>query len=201
MTRIALLAALLSACTGTYYPYSSSQPQYASAQTTTTQTSEDGSVTTTTTETSTFEAYPTAQPAAYHEPAASAPPPPPAAPPPAPPSDLCHRKDTPDMCVAIQTMFEIGAIIKQHEDASCREASRALNRYADTHGRELHTFENLDKTHSEKQLRGFQKRHEADAAPIMGAALELDARCDGDQKLDRALRRVGFSGLIGSPVM
>ena len=46
-----------------------------------------------------------------------------------------------------------------------------------------------------------QERHEGEASLIMGAALELDGRCEGHQKLDRAFHRVGFSGLIGSPVL
>ncbi len=201
MTRIALLAALLSACTATVHPYSSSQPQYATAQTTTTQTSGDGmTTTTTTTESASFQAYEQAQPASYEAPppaAEPAPPPPPAA----APAGLCHKKDTPDMCVTLQTMFEVGAIIKQHENGSCRDASRALNRYADGHADEIDTMMNLEDNHTDKQMQGFQKRHLNDATPIMMAAMALDQHCEGDQKLDRALKRVGFSGMIGNPAM
>jgi hypothetical protein len=201
MKRIALLAALLSACTATVHPYSSSQPQYATAQTTTTQTSSDGTMvtSTSTTESASFQAYEQAQPASYEaQPAAEpAPPPPPAA----APAGLCHKKDTPDMCLAIQTMFEIGAIIKQHENGSCRDASRALNKYADGHADELDTFKNLEDNHTDKQMQGFQKRHLNDATPIMMAAMALDQHCEGDQKLDRALQRVGFTGMIGNPAM
>jgi len=199
MKRIGLFALLLSACTATTYPMSSGQPQYASTQTTQTTQNPDGStVTTTTTETASSQPY-AAQPATYNEP----PPPPPesepALPPPPPPSDAaCHKKDTPEMCVSLHVILDIGAIVKNSEGGSCRDASKALNRYADSHKRELETFLSLESTASKKELEKFQKRHQGEATVVITGAMELDQRCDGDEKLDRAFKRVGFTGFIGT---
>src|SRR5258705_2944903 len=70
MTRIALLAVVLTTgCTGTYYPYPS-QPTYAAAQTQQVSQSQDGTTTSTTTQTYAFESNaPAAQPAVYQQPA------------------------------------------------------------------------------------------------------------------------------------
>lgn len=201
MKRIAMLALVLSACTGTYYPYSSSQPQYASSTTQSTSQSPDGtmssSTTTTTFESNTQQPMPPAQPAAYEEP----PPPPP---PPSGPQGTdgrCDRRDTPNMCVALGVILDIGDILAQAENGSCRQASKSLNRYADQHPREIDTLIRLDQLESRKRIEKFSQRHQGTAGVVISRAMELDARCEGDDKLDRALRRVGFSGLIGSPAM
>jgi hypothetical protein len=43
--------------------------------------------------------------------------------------------------------------------------------------------------------------HRGHAEGVTVAALDLDARCDHNGKVDRALRRVGFTGMIGSPAL
>ena len=195
MTRIALLAVALSAgCTGTYYPYSGSQPQYATAQTQQVSQSQDGTTTTTTTSES-YAFQPNtvpAQPAAYEPP-----PPPPPAPEPAP--SICHPRDTANMCVAITVIVDIGDILTDLHDASCREAAKALNRYADSHAREIDTFARLRELEPAHRLARWEDRHRSRADGVIAAALDLDMRCEHNSKVDRALRRVGFTGLIGSP--
>jgi hypothetical protein len=197
MTRIALLAiALAAGCTGTYYPYSGSQPQYATAQTQQVSQSQDGSTTTTTTSQS-YAYQPNtvaAQPAAY-EPA------PPPAPAEEPAPSLCHPRDTPNMCVALTVIVDVGDILTDAQDASCRDAAKSLNRYADSHAREIDTLDRLRELEPAGRLAKWEERNRGRAEGVMAAALDLDARCEHNGKVDRALRRVGFSGMIGSPAL
>ena len=188
------------ACTGTYYPASSAGPQYASASQQQVSQSHDGTTMTTTSSTQTY-AYqanpPPSQPAAYEPPP---PPPPPPSEEPAPPS-LCHPRDTANMCVALTVIVDVGDIITQARDTSCREAARSLNRYADSHAREIDTLIRLRELESPARLAAWEDRHRSQAEGVMMVALELDARCEHNDKLDRALRRIGFSGLLGSPAL
>lgn len=207
MNRLALVAfAIAAGCTGTYYPYSSSSPQYATATTQQTQTSADGTTTTTTssTESYTFQAsVQGAQPASYQQaPVEQTPvtddddgdeaPLPPV---------RCHPRDTANMCVAYTVIVEVGDIITDMHEASCNAAAKALNRYADAHPREIDTLERLRDLEPAGRLRAWEDRHRSEAEAVMAGALDLDSRCDHNSKLDRALRRVGFSGLIGSPAL
>ncbi len=194
MTRIALLSLVLSACAGSssYYP---AGPVYASSSQTTQ--SADGSQTTTTTTTASFEpnepapapAAPVAEPVAYEPP-----------PPPAPPADTgdseCDRRDTPEMCVALHVILDIGDILREADSVSCRRATKELNRYADRHVREIRTLLNLEETETAPRLRQWQERHQQDAAVAISRALDMSSRCD-DERADAALERVGFRGLIG----
>jgi hypothetical protein len=199
MLRIAWLSFALAttACTGTYYPTSSAGPQYASASTQQVSQSHDGTTTTTTTSTQSY-AYqanpPAPQPAAYE------PPPPPPSEEPAPPS-LCHPRDTANMCVALTVIVDVGDIITGARESSCREAARSLNRYADSHAREIDTLIRLRELESPARLAAWEDRHRSQAEGVMMVALEIDARCEHNDKLDRALRRIGFSGLLGSPAL
>jgi hypothetical protein len=193
MTRLAALVVLATACTGTYYPYPS-QPTYATAQTQQVSQSQDGATTTTTTQTYSYQSNdsaPVAQPAVYEAPPADDPPPP----------SLCDPQDTANMCVAVTVIVDIGDILTDVHDGSCRDASRALNRYADSHAREIDTLIRLRELESPARLAGWEDRHRARAEGVMAAALDLDTRCEHNAKLDRAFRRVGFTGLIGSPAL
>ena len=199
MLRIASLSFALAAvaCTGTYYPTSSAGPQYASASTQQVTQSSDGATTTTTSSTQTYAFQPNEpapQPAAYE------PPPPPPSEEPPPPS-LCHPRDTANMCVALTVIVDVGDIITNARGASCREAARSLNRYADSHAREIDTLIRLRELESPARLAAWEDRHRSQAEGVMMVALELDARCEHNDKLDRALRRIGFSGLLGSPAL
>ena len=200
MMRIALLAlALAAGCTGTYYPYPS-QPTYASAQTQQVSQSQDGTTSTTTTETYSFQSNaPTPQPAVYQEPAPAAPPPPAYDGDPRPPE--CHPRDSDNMCVAVSVIVDIGDILTEVHDESCRDAARALNRYADSHARHIDTLVRLRELESPARLAAWEDRHRSRAEGVMAAALDLDTRCEHSGKVDRALRRVGFTGLIGSAAL
>ena len=190
MTRTVLLAAVLSACTGsTYYP--SGQPQYAQ-QTQTTQ-SADG--TQTSTSTYTHQSYdqpappppaPEPQPASYE--------------PPPPPDDgpRCDARDNREMCVALGVIYDVGRMLSRLEERSCGKAARALNRYADNHDREIEIMLSLEETQTGPRLRQFQQRHMTEVSLVIDQALDLDARCGGDDRFDRAMRRLGFRGLIGT---
>jgi hypothetical protein len=200
MTRIAVLGVVLAGCTATTYPYQGSRPlTYAETQQQQqVAQSQDGTTTTTTTTSSSYSFQPqAAQPAAYEP--APPPPPPPAEPGPAP--SLCHPRDTPNMCVAITVMVDIGDILTDVREASCRDAARSLNRYADAHPREIDTLVRLQELEPAHKLARWEERNRSRAEPIMMAALDLDTRCDGNAKVDRALRRVGFTGMIGSPAL
>ena len=205
MKRLGLLAVLItSACTGaTYYPSSYGAPQYASSTTTTQSQSPDGTYSSTT-ESTTFEATPAqpasqvvAQPAAYEE---EVPPPPPSGPPPSGKDPRCHKKDTLEGCIAVSVLLDIGGIVHENE-SNCRGAAKALNRYADGHAREIEVFLNLEGTLSGMQMNQWKNRLGYEGMAVINSAMALDQHCDGDQKLDRALRRVGFSGMIGDPNM
>jgi hypothetical protein len=201
MTRIALLAFVLTAgCTGTYYPYSGSGPAYATAQTQQVAQSQDGTTTTTTTTSQSYAFEPAAQPAAYASEPPQAPPEPPPAEEPAPPP-LCHPRDTANMCVALTVIVDVGDIIAAAQNGSCRDASKSLNRYADSHAREIETLIRLRELEPKHKLAKWEERHRSRAEGVMTAALDLDTRCEHNEKLDRALRRVGFTGLIGSPAL
>ena len=181
MTRIALLAVVLSACTGsTYYP--SGQPVYATQTTQTT----NGSSTTTSTTTFQSASYEEPQPEPQPEP-----PPPPPEPEPMPVSH-CDQRDNREMCIALGVIVDVGDILLGVERESCRRASKELNRYADGHEREIRTLLRLEHTQTPMRLQQFQQRHAATAAVVMTRALDLEARCDGDDRVVRALRRIGF---------
>ena len=190
MTRTVLLAAVLSACTGsTYYP--SAGPQY--AQQTTTSQSPDGTQTTSTT---------TYQHSSYEQPA-----PPPPAPepqpasyePPPPPDDgpRCDPRDNREMCIALGVVYDVGRLLERLEERSCNKAARALNRYADRHDREIEIMLSLEETQTAPRLRQFAERHQVEFALVIAQAQDLDARCGGDDRFDRAMRRLGFRGLLG----
>lgn len=186
--RLALLAVTLSACTGsTYYP--SGQPQYAQ-QTTTTQ-SADGSQTQTTTTTyqsTSYDQQPAPEPASYQPP-----------PPPAPPSDgpQCHPRDNEEMCTAVSVIYDVGRLLERLDERSCGRAARALNRYADENRRDIEVMLTLGHTQTRPRLEQFMQRHQADVELVIAQAQDLDARCGGDDRFDRAMRRIGFRGLIG----
>ena len=185
MTRIALLAVTLSACAGsTYYP--SHQPGYAQQTVQTTNQSPDGTQSSTSTTTTTFQST------SYEEPA---PAPEPAVMPPPPPAPQCDARDNREMCIALGVMVDIGEILRSVEGESCRRASKALNRYADSNSFELRTFLQLEHTQTPLRLEQFQQRHAATASVVIGLALDLETRCDDDPRVHRALARVGFSGL------
>jgi len=193
MNRIALLAVTLSACTGsTYYP--SGQPQYAQ-QTTTTQSADGSQVATSTTtyQTTTYDQQPAPQPAAYE------PPPQPAAPPPPPQDDgpRCDARDNREMCIAVGVIYDVGRLLERLDERSCGKAAKALNRYADHHGREIETMLTLEHSQTRPRLRQFQERHQTDVELVLAQALDLDARCGGDDRFDRAIARIGFHGLLG----
>jgi hypothetical protein len=185
--RLALLAVTLSACTGsTYYP--SGQPQYAQ-QTTTTQ-SADGSQTqtsTTTYQTTTYDQQPQPEPAAYQPPA-----------PPPPPSNgpQCDPRDNREMCIAIGVISDVGRLLERLEERSCGKAARALNRYADENRDDIDVMLTLEHTQTRPRLRQFMDRHQADVELVIAQALDLDSRCGGDDRFDRAMRRIGFRGLL-----
>jgi hypothetical protein len=187
MTRTVLLAAVLSACTGsTYYP--SGQPQYAQ-QTTTTQ-SPDGTQTSTSTYTHTsYDQQP-------------APPPPQPEPQPAsyepPPDDgpRCDPRDNREMCTALGVVYDVGRLLERLEERSCNKAARALDRYADRHDREIEVMLSLEETQTRPRLRQFAERHQAEFALVIAQALDLDSRCGGDDRFDRAMRRLGFRSLL-----
>jgi hypothetical protein len=189
MTRTVLLAAVLSACTGsTYYP--SAGPQY--AQQTTTSQSPDGTQSTSTT---------TYQHSSYEQPA----PPPPAPEPqpasyePPPPDDgpRCDPRDNREMCTALGVVYDVGRLLERLEERSCNKAARALNRYADRHDREIEIMLSLEETQTAPRLRQFAERHQVEFALVIAQAQDLDARCGGDDRFDRAMRRLGFRGLLG----
>jgi hypothetical protein len=183
LALLALLAVTLSACTGsTYYP--SSQPQYAQ-QTTTTQ-SADGSQTqtsTTTYQTTTYDQQP--EPAVYQPPA----------PPPSGPS--CDPRDNREMCIAVGVIHDVGRLLERLEERSCGKAARALNRYADENRDDIETMLTLDHTQTGPRLRQFMDRHQADVELVIAQATDLDSRCGGDDRFDRAIDRIGFRGLLG----
>jgi hypothetical protein len=196
MTRLALLVVTLTACAGssTYYP--PPQPGYASQTVQTTNLSADGSQTSTTTTTTTFQS------SSYEEPAPPPPEPEPAVmqpppPPPPTPGGQCDPRDTREMCIAVGVMVDISDILASVENESCRRASKELNRYADHNRREIRVFMNLEHDVAANRLAQFQQRHGALASVAVGRALELEARCDGDDRVHRALERVGFTGLRG----
>jgi hypothetical protein len=189
MKPLALFATLLAACTGssTYYP--AGQPQYASASQTTSST--NGTTTTTTTTTATFQAY--EEPMA--EPAPAPPAEEPAPPPPAPAGDpRCSPEDTIEMCVSLGVILDIGDILATAENRSCHKASKLINRYADSHARQIDTFLSLERTESRRRLKQWERRHQVEASEAINRALDLASRCN-DDRTDRALRRVGFHGL------
>ena len=192
MTRIALFAVVLSACTGTSTYYPSGQPQYAQ-QTQTTQ-SADGSQTTTTTS--------TYQQTSYEQPA---PPPPqpepqPAAYQPPPPDDgpRCDARDNREMCTALGVVYDVGRLLERLEERSCGKAAKVLNRYADRHDREIEVMLSLEETQTRPRLRQFAERHQVEFALVIAQALDLDSRCGGDDRFDRAMRRLGFRGLLSN---
>jgi hypothetical protein len=191
--RLALLAVTLSACTGsTYYP--SGQPQYAQ-QTTTTQ-SADGSQTqtsTTTYQTTTYDQQPQPEPAAYQPP-----PQPQPAPPPAPPSNgpQCDPRDNREMCIAVGVIYDVGRLLERLEERSCGRAARALNRYADENRDDIEVMLTLEDTQTRPRLRQFMARHQADVELVIAQAMDLDSRCGGDDRFDRAMVRIGFRGLL-----
>ncbi len=191
MTRITLLALVLSACTGsTYYP--SSQPQYAQ-QTQTTQ-SADGTQASTTTTTYQHQSY--EQPA----PPPPAPEPQPASyePPPADDGPRCDPRDNREMCTALGVVYEVGRLLERLEERSCGKAAKALNRYADRHDREIEIMLSLEETQTRPRLRQFAERHQLEFALVISQALDLDSRCGGDDRFDRAMRRLGFRGLLAN---
>lgn len=192
--RLALLAVTLSACTGsTYYP--SAQPGY--AQQTTTTTSADGTQTqtsTTTYQTTTYDQQPQPEPASY-QPAPPAPPAPPQPPPPSGPS--CDPRDNREMCIAVGVIYDVGRLLERLEERSCGKASRALNRYADENGDDIEVMLTLEHTQTRPRLRQFMDRHQADVELVIAQAMDLDSRCGGDDRFDRAMRRIGFRGLLG----
>ena len=189
MTRTVLLAAVLSACTGsTYYP--SGQPQYAQ-QTTTTQ-SPDG--TQTSTSTYTHQSYdqpappppqPEPQPASYEPP-----------PPPQDEGPRCDPRDNREMCTALGVVYDVGRLLERLEERSCNKAARAINRYADRHDREIEVMLSLEETQTRPRLRQFAERHQTEFALVIAQALDLDSRCGGDDRFDRAMRRIGFRDLL-----
>lgn len=193
MMRIALLAVALSACTGsTYYP--SGQPQYAQQQTTTT--SADGSqmqTSTTTYQTTTYDQQ-QQPPAPQPEPASYQPPPPPVE----DNGPACHPRDNREMCIALGVVYDVGRLLERLEERSCGKAARALNRYADNHDREIEILLTLEDTQTKPRLRQFAERHQGEFTLVIEQALDLDARCGGDDRFDRAMRRLGFRGLLGS---
>ena len=174
---------------GTYYP--SGQPQYAQQQTTTT--SADGSQTqtsTTTYQTTTYDQQ--QQPAPQPEPASYQPP---------PADDVgfqCHPRDNREMCIALGVVYDVGRLLERLEERSCGKAARALNRYADDHDREIEILLTLEDTQTKPRLRQFAERHQGEFTLVIDQALDLDARCGGDDRFDRAMRRLGFRGLLGS---
>lgn len=184
-----LLVVVLSACTGTSTYYPSGQPQYAQQTTQTT----NGN--TTTTSTSTYQSTPYEQPA----------PPPPQpvsyepAPQPAPPVDdgpRCHPRDNDEMCIALGVLYDVGHLLERLEERSCGKAARVLNRYADENRRDIDTLLTLEHTQTRPRLRQFAERHQAEFTLVMEQALDLDARCGGDDRFDRAMHRLGFRGLM-----
>ena len=192
MHRLALCAVTLSACTGsTYYP--SGQPQYAS-QTTSTQ-SADGlqtQNTTTSFQHTPYEGQPQPEPAAYQ--------PPPAPQPPPPPVDngpRCDPRDNHEMCIAVGVIYDVGRLLERLEERSCGRAARALNRYADDNRDDIEVMLTLDHTQTRPRLNQFMARHQAEVDLVIAQALDLDSRCGGDDRFDRAMRRIGFRGLLG----
>jgi hypothetical protein len=191
MKRIAILATVLSACTGsTYYP--SGDPQYAQQQTTTT--SADGTQTSTTTHT--YQSYdqtaPQPQPASYEQPAQPAPPPPAYD-----DGPRCDPRDNREMCIALGVIYDIGRLLERLEDRGCGKAARALDRYADNNERDIETLMTLEHTQTRPRLRQFAERHQTEFLLVINQALDLDGRCGGDDRFDRAMRRIGFRGWIG----
>lgn len=63
--------------------------------------------------------------------------------------------------------------------------------------RDIRVLNNLDYSETPTRLQQFQQRHQTTAGAVIARALDLDARCDGDDRVNRALRRIGFKGLRG----
>jgi hypothetical protein len=188
--RFALLAVTLSACTGTSTYYPSGQPQYAQ-QTTTTQSADGSQVQTSTStyQTTTYDQQPQPEPAAYQ-------PPQPAPPPPSSDGPRCDPRDNREMCIAIGVIYDVGRLLERLEERSCGKAARALNRYADENRGDIDVMLSLDHTQTRPRLRQFMDRHQADVELVIAQAMDLDSRCGGDDRFDRAMRRIGFRGLL-----
>lgn len=110
-------------------------------------------------------------------------------------SHRCDAAESTNLCTALTVVLDLGDLIAAMHDASCGAAAKALEVYGDVHAADIDTLVHLREREPARKLRAFEDRHGADADRVLAAALELDARCAHDDQLDRALRRVGFTGL------
>jgi hypothetical protein len=196
MNRITLLTtALLAGCVGSSSYYPSGQPQYASASQTTQTT--NGSTTTTSSTTATYQAYEQPAPVPQPEPQPAVVVYEPAPAPVADPGPRCHARDNREMCIAVGVIYDVGRLLERLEERSCGKASRAINRYADNHDDEIEVLLSLEHTQTRPRLRQFVERHQAEVSLVIAQAMDLDSRCGGDDRFDRAMKRLGFDGLIG----
>lgn len=113
----------------------------------------------------------------------------------APDSHRCDAAESANLCTALTVILDLGDLITYMHEASCGAAAKALDTYADVHARAVDTLVHLREREPARKLRAWEDRHGDDANRVIAGALELDARCSHDDQLDRALRRVGFTGL------
>ena len=100
------------------------------------------------------------------------------------------------MCIAVGVIFDVGRLLERLDERSCGKAARALNRYADDNRDDIDVLLTLEHTQTRPRLRQFQDRHQGEFELVIAQALDLDARCGGDDRFDRAMRRIGFRGLL-----
>jgi hypothetical protein len=112
-----------------------------------------------------------------------------------PESHHCEAAESANLCTALTVILDLGDLIAYMHDASCDAATTALEVYGDTHATAIDTLIHLREREPARNLRVFEDRHGDEANRVIAGALELDVRCAHDPALDRALRRLGVTGL------
>lgn len=110
-------------------------------------------------------------------------------------SHRCDAAESTNLCSALTVLLDLGDLITYMHDASCGAAAKALEVYGETHVAAIETLVHLREREPARKLRAWEDRHGAEADRVLAGALDLDARCAHDDQLDRALRRVGITGL------
>lgn len=112
------------------------------------------------------------------------------------PGSFCAPSESASMCTAATVIARVGHILDGARRASCGDAARALDRYADLHAHEIATLVYLHELEPAARLEKWEQRQRSTAELAVVAGFDLATRCVHDEHVGRALRRVGLASLL-----
>ncbi|HEX5062244.1 MAG TPA: hypothetical protein VFV99_22895 [Kofleriaceae bacterium] len=112
------------------------------------------------------------------------------------PSSVCDPSDSANLCSAATVIARVGHILDGVRRVPCSDAARALDRYADLHAHEIATLLHLHELEPAASLARWEDRQRGTAELALVAGFDLVTRCEHDDQLEHAVRRVGLGSLF-----